>query len=79
LLGAQPAPEAALAKNMLQVCCKMQHNFEIFAIVQVICVPLASAEDHAFPVHLAHAPSNGLSLNATGMRICSLYHTLKAK
>jgi len=38
--AAQSAPEAALAKNMLQVCCKLQQNFEKFAIAQLSCVPL---------------------------------------
>jgi len=37
--AAQSAPEQALSRNMLQVCCILQHNFEIFAIVQIICVP----------------------------------------
>jgi hypothetical protein len=39
LLVAQPAPEAALSKSMLQVCCKMQHTFENFAVAQLMCVP----------------------------------------
>jgi hypothetical protein len=39
LLVAQPAPEAAGAKNMLQVCCMLQQNFEKFAIAQLKCGP----------------------------------------
>jgi hypothetical protein len=39
LLVAQPAPEAALAKNMVQVGCKLQPTFENFAIAQLMCVP----------------------------------------
>ena len=36
---AQSAPEQALSRNMLQVCCILQHNFDFFAIAQIICLP----------------------------------------
>ena len=32
------------AENMLQVCCKLQHTFEIFAIAQIVKKPVF-AED----------------------------------
>jgi hypothetical protein len=38
-VGAQPAPEAAGAKNMLHVCCNMSQNFEKVAIAQLSCGP----------------------------------------
>ena len=37
--AAHPAPEEASSRNMLQVCCILQHNFEKFPIAQLSCVP----------------------------------------